>query len=87
VLTQNEWIDDLWVHRRYRGTGIGRRLLERAELEIVAWGYLTARLRVVAPNGDAIRFYERYGWSVQRHFPHKTFPIEMAEMRKSVSTG
>lgn len=87
ALTQDDWLDDLWVHRDYRGSGIGRLLLERAELEIAARGCLTAQLRVVASNRDAIRFYERYGWSVHHFFPHETLPIEMAEMRKSISTG
>ena len=87
ALTQDEWLDDLWVHRLYRGVGIGRLLLERAELEIVGRGCLTAKLRVVASNHEAIRFYERFGWSIQRCFPHETFPVEMAEMRKSLSRG
>jgi GNAT superfamily N-acetyltransferase len=84
TLTQDDWIDDLWVHRRHRGAGIGQRLLSRAELEIAERGFLTSKLRVVSSNRHAIRFYERSGWLVQRLFPHEKFPIEMAEMRKSL---
>jgi ribosomal protein S18 acetylase RimI-like enzyme len=85
ALTQDDWIDDLWVHRCYRGAGVGRLLLSRAELEIAQRGFLTSKLRVVSSNRHAIRFYERFGWSVQRLFPHEKFPIEMAELRKSIS--
>lgn len=85
TLTQDEWLDDLWVHRSYRGAGIGRLLLERAEVEIASRGCPIAKLRVVASNRDAMLFYERSGWSVQCLFPHETFPIEMAEMTKSMS--
>jgi ribosomal protein S18 acetylase RimI-like enzyme len=84
VFTQNEWIDDLWVHQSYRGAGIGRLLLSRAELEIAERGFRTARLRVVSSNRDAIRFYERFAWSAQRLFPHEKFPIKMVEMTKSM---
>jgi ribosomal protein S18 acetylase RimI-like enzyme len=84
VLTQEEWLDDLWVHRDYRRAGIGQRLLSLAEREIAARGYSAARLRVVASNQDAIRFYQRSGWSAQRSFPHESFPIEMTEMQKQL---
>lgn len=84
TLTQDDWIDDLWVHRRYRGAGVGQLLLSRAELEIAERGFLTAKLRLVSSNRNAIRFYERSGWSVQRLFPHERFPLEMAEMRKTL---
>jgi ribosomal protein S18 acetylase RimI-like enzyme len=84
MFTQNEWIDDLWVHRRFRGVGVGWLLLQRAELEIAERGFLTARLRVVSSNQDAVRFYGRFGWSAARLFPHEKFPIKMVEMTKSM---
>jgi GNAT superfamily N-acetyltransferase len=84
VFTQNEWIDDLWVHRRFRGAGIGRLLLLRAEREIAERGFLTAKLRVVSSNREALRFYGRFGWSAQQLFPHERFPIKMVEMTKSI---
>lgn len=62
-LTRNEWADDLWIAKNYRGAGIGQRLLACAELEISERGQSIARLRVVSLNQGAIRFYERCGWS------------------------
>jgi ribosomal protein S18 acetylase RimI-like enzyme len=82
ALTQNEWVEDLWIYKDYRRAGIGRRLLARAELEIAERGYSVARLRVVSSNRDAIRFYERCGWSSQGVIPHEIYPIEMTEMGK-----
>ena len=82
VLTQNAWIDDLWVLKDYRNAGIGRLLLAKAEREIAGRGHASALLRVVSSNRNAIRFYVRWGWSAQRAFPHEKFPIEMTEMGK-----
>src|ERR1700741_2168040 len=38
VLTNEEWLDDLWVLPEARGRGFGQRLLAQAESEIVACG-------------------------------------------------
>lgn len=85
VLTHEEWISDLWVLRRHRGCGIGRRLLARGETEIVNRGYRTLRLRVLQWNTAAIAFYDRQGWQAARAFPHEKFPVTVLEMVKSAS--
>jgi ribosomal protein S18 acetylase RimI-like enzyme len=82
VLTNQEWVSDLWVVREYRNAGIGRQLLSHAEVEIAARGHSTARLRVVISNVRAVSFYDRLGWRVAREFPHETLPIDMLEMSK-----
>ena len=82
VLTNHEWISDLWVLRPARGEGIGRRLLERGETEIANRGHLTFRLRVVKSNTSAVRFYQRNGWQVDREFHHEKLPVTMIEMIK-----
>jgi ribosomal protein S18 acetylase RimI-like enzyme len=82
VLTNQEWVSDLWVLREYRNEGVGRQLLSRGEVEIAAQGYFTARLRVVKSNVRAVSFYNRLGWKVAREFPHETLPIGMLEMSK-----
>jgi ribosomal protein S18 acetylase RimI-like enzyme len=87
VLTQEEWISDLWVLRESRGCGIGQRLLEHGEAEILGRGRRTFRLRVVQSNTAAIKFYHRQGWQISREFPHEKFPITMLEMVKSAPTG
>src|SRR5215472_5754234 len=84
ALTSGEWLDDLWVQREARGQGVGRRLLAKAEAEIVARGHETLRLRVVQSNTAAIEFYREHGWQIARAFPHEKFPITMLEMFKSV---
>ena len=84
VLTGDEWLDDLWVLRENRGYGVGHRLLEQGEAEIIARGHQTLRLRVVQSNAAAIKFYHRHGWRIAREFPHEKFPIMTVEMFKSV---
>ena len=82
VLTNEEWIGDLWVLREFRGRGIGRILLARGEAEISGRGCRTFRLRVVKSNTPAVGFYQRHGWRVRREFPHESFPITILEMVK-----
>src|SRR5262245_59319255 len=71
ALTNDEWLDDLWVLREARGYGFGRRLLAQAEAEMVARGHETLRLRVVQSNAAAIRSYRRHGWEIAGAFPHE----------------
>jgi len=56
-------IGEVYVRERHRGGGLGRRLVERA----VAWyrenGISRVELQVVVGNPDAVRFYERLGWT------------------------
>jgi ribosomal protein S18 acetylase RimI-like enzyme len=84
VLTQEEWVSDLWVLRESRGSGIGRQLLAHGEAEIMVRGHRTLRLRVLQLNARAIRFYQREGWQIAREFPHEQLPVTMLEMVKSV---
>jgi ribosomal protein S18 acetylase RimI-like enzyme len=84
VLTGGDWLDDLWVAAGYRRRGIGSALLARGELEIAERGSAFARLRVVASNRTAVSFYLRYGWQLEREFPHESLPLVMLEMRKRV---
>jgi ribosomal protein S18 acetylase RimI-like enzyme len=61
VLTQEEWISDLWVLRENRRCGVGHRLLAHGEAEILGCGRRTFRLRVLKSNTAAIEFYHRQG--------------------------
>ena len=87
VLTEDEWISDLWVLRESRGCGIGQRLLAHGEGEIFGRGHRTFRLRVVKSNTAAIRFYQRQHWQISREFPHEKFSVTMLEMIKSAPGG
>jgi GNAT superfamily N-acetyltransferase len=82
--TENEWIDDLWVVKSERRSGIGSRLLRIAEQEIADRGNIQARLRLVAENTNALNFYSKSGWQHVRRFPHEKFGFEMIELEKSV---
>ena len=54
------WIDQLYVHPRAVGRGIGTMLLERAKTELVA----PIRLYTFQASVGARRFYERHGFHV-----------------------
>jgi len=84
VLTDNEWISDLWVIDTSRGLGVGKKLLRRAEAEIASRGHHACRLRVVKSNDRAVQFYLRQDWKIAREFPHEKFHHPMLEMIKSV---
>jgi ribosomal protein S18 acetylase RimI-like enzyme len=83
IITNQEWVDDLWVLREHRRQGVGTRLLAQGESEIAARGCQTCRLRVVKSNLVAIQFYVRQGWQIAREFAHEKYHHPMLEMTKS----
>ncbi|MBL8291813.1 MAG: GNAT family N-acetyltransferase [Bryobacterales bacterium] len=52
----------LAVHPDFQGRGVGRALLEAAELAALASGVSTMSLRVDPLNETAIRLYKNHGW-------------------------
>ena len=84
LLTARDWIDDLWISKAERRSGIGSRLLQIAEQKIATRGHQQARLRLVAENTIALKFYTKNGWQQVRHFPHEKLGFEMVEMSKPV---
>ena len=87
MLTDKDWLEDLWIETDYRGLGIGGRLLARAEREIAARDFTRARLRVVAENAAARRFYARHGWQEDRRYPHEKHGFDMVDMSKGLEPG
>jgi ribosomal protein S18 acetylase RimI-like enzyme len=83
LLTNKEWVTDLWVLRENRRRGIGGRLLAQGESEIADRGHRTFRLRVVKSNIPAVQFYTDKGWRIAREFPHEKYHHAMLEMVKS----
>jgi ribosomal protein S18 acetylase RimI-like enzyme len=83
IITNQEWVDDLWVLREHRRQGVGTRLLAHGESEIAVRGCQTCRLRVVKSNLAAIQFYLRQGWLIAREFAHEKYHHPMLEMAKS----
>jgi GNAT superfamily N-acetyltransferase len=55
-------IEQVYVAREHRGTGVASRLLSEGERLVVGNGFEDAWLAVVAGNSRARRFYERSGW-------------------------
>lgn len=61
VVVHDDEVEQVYVAREARGTGVADALLAHAET-VVAARYVVAWLAVVAGNARARRFYERSGW-------------------------
>jgi ribosomal protein S18 acetylase RimI-like enzyme len=83
IITNQEWVDDLWVLREERRQGVGSRLLAKGEADIATRGYRTCRLRVVRSNAVAVQFYINQGWQIAREFAHEKYHHAMLELAKS----
>ena len=83
IITNQEWVDDLWVLREERRQGVGSRLLAKGEADIATRGYRTCRLRVVRSNAVAVQFYLNQGWQIAREFAHEKYHHPMLELAKS----
>jgi ribosomal protein S18 acetylase RimI-like enzyme len=84
IITNQEWVDDLWVLREQRRQGVGSRLLAQGEADIATRGYRTCHLRVVRSNVVAVQFYLSQGWQITREFAHEKYHHAMLEMAKSL---
>lgn len=84
IITNQEWVSDLWVFREDRRQGVGTRLLTHGETEIAARGHQMCRLRVVRSNAVAVQFYLSHGWQIAREFAHEKYHHPMLEMAKSL---
>ena len=86
-LAEENYIDDLWVRAQFRGQHIGARLLTMLEDQIRSSGHTEARLRVVADNSGARRFYATHGWQETRIYPHERNGHLMIDFHKPLQTG
>ena len=84
IITNQEWVSDLWVFREHRRQTVGSRLLAQGEAEIAARGHQKCRLRVVRSNVVAVRFYLSQGWQIAREFAHEKYRHAMLEMARSL---
>ncbi|MCE3250298.1 MAG: hypothetical protein K0R41_4123 [Geminicoccaceae bacterium] len=85
VVTDDDWIEDLWVAADCRDRGIGSRLLAAGERQIAGRGHALAYLRVVAENSGARRFYARHGWSEVERYPHEKWGFAMIDLIKPLT--
>jgi ribosomal protein S18 acetylase RimI-like enzyme len=84
-LSNDDCIDDLWLRSQYRGRNIGSDLLSILESQIEKSGHLQAKLRVVAENEAARRFYRRQGWQELKTYPHEKWGFLMVDMQKALN--
>ena len=62
VVVKGDEVEQLYVDRAARGTGVAALLLHKGESEIRSAGHRRAWLAVVAGNERARSFYSRLGW-------------------------
>ena len=62
VVVKLDELEQIYVDRTARGTGVAAMLLHKAEAEIRSAGHRRAWLAVVAGNQRARSFYSRLGW-------------------------
>jgi putative acetyltransferase len=62
VVVKDDEVEQIYVDRTARGTGMAAMLLHKAEAEIRNAGHRRAWLAVVAGNERARSFYSRSGW-------------------------
>ena len=62
TVVKRDEIEQLYVDRRHRGTGVASALIALGEAEIRVAGHDRAWLAVVAGNGRGRAFYARCGW-------------------------
>ena len=62
VVVKGREVEQIFVDRAARGTGVAAMLLRKAEAEIRSAGHRQAWLAVVAGNQRARSFYSRLGW-------------------------
>jgi ribosomal protein S18 acetylase RimI-like enzyme len=59
------WINYLAVHPNHQHSGIGRRMMEEAEVRLRAAGCPKINLQVRSTNAGIIEFYRRIGYKVE----------------------
>lgn len=82
-------ISDLWIKPEAQGRGIGGLLLEALVDEVRAGGYLVAELETFAGNEQAIRFYQKHGfsiaWRAEKFSASLGYAIDKVGMNKSLT--
>lgn len=84
-LATGDAVDDLWISKSYRGLGLGAHLLTSLETQIAGNFHPQARLRVVASNLAARRFYRHHGWIEGRRYGHERWSFDMVDLSKHLT--
>ncbi|MDA3624581.1 GNAT family N-acetyltransferase [Saccharopolyspora sp. WRP15-2] len=70
VMVVADEVEQVYVSRAYRGTGVAAGLLAEAERLVGEHGHDRAWLAVAAGNARARRFYQRQGWTDEGPFDY-----------------
>lgn len=70
VMVVGDEVEQVYVSRDHRGSGIADLLLDSAERQVAANSHPVAWLAVATGNARARRFYERRGWVDEGEFPY-----------------
>ncbi len=71
VMVVGDEVEQVFVGRGSRGTGLAALLLAEAERQVAAAGHDLAWLAVVEGNARARAFYERHGWRDAGDLPYE----------------
>jgi putative acetyltransferase len=71
VMVVGDEVEQLYVDRTARGSGVAAVLLDEAERQVADQGYDVAWLAVVTGNARARAFYERQGWVDAGDLPYE----------------
>ena len=71
VMVMGDEVEQVYVGRDHRGSGVAGTLLAEAERQVKANGHGTAWLAVATGNARARRFYERNGWTDDGAFDYQ----------------
>ncbi|MCT9127262.1 GNAT family N-acetyltransferase [Cupriavidus gilardii] len=77
-------IDDIAISRRYRRSGVGRRLMDEAVAWTAALNLRAIRLETQSFNVSACRFYARYGFVLGGYDPYLHSQLD-ENVRKDVA--
>jgi GNAT superfamily N-acetyltransferase len=70
VMVVGDEVEQVYVSRDHRGSGVAALLMAEAERHVRAGGHAKAWLAVVEGNGRARAFYERAGWTDEGAFDY-----------------
>ncbi|MDZ5663670.1 GNAT family N-acetyltransferase [Nocardioides sp. S-58] len=71
VMVVDDEVEQVFVGRAARGSGLAEQLLAEAERQVARAGHGEAWLAVVVGNDRARRFYERCGWHDAGDLPYE----------------
>lgn len=76
-------IDTLWISERYRGKGIGKKLLSEAEKYATNNGAVVSFLRTV----DATAFYQKSGYQIYGQLEDRPIGTVLYHMKKRLNNS